>query len=299
MRTATTQYRGRAGLRQLRDDVSASLVPQELRAEDPRRFAATLRTSQVGAVQLIDGTVPALRARRTSGEARRAAGGRVSLLLGDGVPAILRHDRGVLGVDDAHLVVIAEDQAFDVTYRQPARVSFLTVDTDVLTRGCGIGPGPVRSLPIDGSVTRMLRAAADLPLGTDQMAADLGSVLLGVLRLGASAPAPAAPLPALRARCEALVEANLGDPDLSPGWLAASAHCSLRQVHRAFAEAGTSPAAVILQRRLARAALLLATTDLTVAAVADRLGFSSPAHLSRRFREHHGVPPSAWRGSPG
>lgn len=299
MGTATTDYRGRAGLRRLREDVSASLVPQQLRAEDPDRFAASLRTSQLGAVQLIDGTVPALRARRSRSQAVRSGTGRVSLLLGDRVGAALHHDDGVLGVDDHHLAVIGDDQAFDVTYRATARVVFLTLEQDVLARRCGIGAGPVRSIPIGRPAGRVLRAALDLPLAGAAAADELAAVLLGVVRLasGSALDHDEAGLAGLRARCTAMVEANLGEPALSPGWLAARTHTSVRQVHRAFAEAGETPAEVIRTRRLERAAALLASTDLTVAEVARRLAFSSPAHLSRRFSEHHGVPPSTWRAS--
>ncbi|NEK59923.1 AraC family transcriptional regulator [Geodermatophilus sabuli] len=51
----------------------------------------------------------------------------------------------------------------------------------------------------------------------------------------------------------------------------------------------------ITERRLAEARRLLDETDLTVQAVADRVGYGDAGYLIRRFRAAHGVPPGEWR----
>jgi AraC-like DNA-binding protein len=51
----------------------------------------------------------------------------------------------------------------------------------------------------------------------------------------------------------------------------------------------------ITERRLAEARRLLAETDLTVQAVAGRVGYADAGYLIRRFRAAHGVPPQEWR----
>lgn len=51
----------------------------------------------------------------------------------------------------------------------------------------------------------------------------------------------------------------------------------------------------ITERRLAEARRLLAETDLTVQAVAGRVGYADASYLIRRFRAAHGVPPQEWR----
>ncbi|HEX2072204.1 MAG TPA: AraC family transcriptional regulator [Geodermatophilus sp.] len=51
----------------------------------------------------------------------------------------------------------------------------------------------------------------------------------------------------------------------------------------------------ITERRLAEARRLLAETDLTVQAVARRVGYGDAGYLIRRFRAAHGVPPQQWR----
>ncbi|MFC7625788.1 AraC family transcriptional regulator [Microlunatus sp. GCM10028923] len=51
----------------------------------------------------------------------------------------------------------------------------------------------------------------------------------------------------------------------------------------------------ITERRMIEARRLLAETDLTVAAIAGRLGFGDPGYFTRVFRREHGVPPQTWR----
>lgn len=51
----------------------------------------------------------------------------------------------------------------------------------------------------------------------------------------------------------------------------------------------------ISERQMAEARHLLATTTDPVAQVGSRVGLPDPAYFSRRFRQHHGVPPSQWR----
>ncbi|MGR6967763.1 AraC family transcriptional regulator [Geodermatophilus sp. URMC 61] len=51
----------------------------------------------------------------------------------------------------------------------------------------------------------------------------------------------------------------------------------------------------ITERRLAEARRLLAETDLTVQAVAGRVGYADAGYLIRRFRAAHGIPPQEWR----
>jgi AraC family transcriptional regulator, transcriptional activator of pobA len=51
----------------------------------------------------------------------------------------------------------------------------------------------------------------------------------------------------------------------------------------------------ITERRLREARRLLHDTDLTVAAVAARVGFRDTGYFVRRFRGAHGLPPGRWR----
>ena len=58
---------------------------------------------------------------------------------------------------------------------------------------------------------------------------------------------------------------------------------------------GISPVAYLKELKIRRACDLLASGDLSVTAIAERLGYSSPYNFSRAFRENIGVSPSAWK----
>ncbi len=69
------------------------------------------------------------------------------------------------------------------------------------------------------------------------------------------------------------------------------------QLRRLFAARyGLSPGAWLMRLRLERARDLLATTDLTVGAVAQACGYEDPFWFSRAFRREVGTSPQAWRG---
>jgi AraC family transcriptional activator of pobA len=52
----------------------------------------------------------------------------------------------------------------------------------------------------------------------------------------------------------------------------------------------------ITQRRMRQARVLLAETDLTVAAVSHRVGYPDVSYFIKRFRAEHRVTPAQWRG---
>ncbi|MDT0268690.1 AraC family transcriptional regulator [Streptomyces sp. DSM 44915] len=65
------------------------------------------------------------------------------------------------------------------------------------------------------------------------------------------------------------------------------------------AATGSGPAAFHTGLKMARARTLLATTTMPVAEVARAVGYSDPLHFSRRFRQHQGLSPSAYRDRAG
>ncbi len=67
-----------------------------------------------------------------------------------------------------------------------------------------------------------------------------------------------------------------------------------RRFHK---EMGAPPHLYLSRYRISQAKQLLATTDLPVAAVAERTGFSTPSHLSDTFRKMTGMTPGEYRRS--
>lgn len=86
------------------------------------------------------------------------------------------------------------------------------------------------------------------------------------------------------------------DADLTVDALASRVGMSPRNFARTFRrETGTTPAAFVEQLRIEEACRLLTTTDLTVAAVARRVGIRHAETLHRAFRRRMGTTPERYR----
>lgn len=51
----------------------------------------------------------------------------------------------------------------------------------------------------------------------------------------------------------------------------------------------------IVKRRMAAARYLLKNTSLNIEQIATNVGYQNACHFSRQFRQHHEIPPQAWR----
>jgi len=78
--------------------------------------------------------------------------------------------------------------------------------------------------------------------------------------------------------------------------LAQLTNCSLSTFKRRFSEIyGTSPGKYIMEKRLDKVAEHLRVTDDAISHIGYDLGFESPEHLSRVFKNKFGVSPSTYR----
>lgn len=90
---------------------------------------------------------------------------------------------------------------------------------------------------------------------------------------------------------------RLEDP-ISPRHLAATVNVSVRTLERVLqGTLGCSPRQLILTMKMREAQRLLCTNELRVGEIAYRLGFSSAAHFSTRFRGFSGTTPTAFQRS--
>lgn len=160
--------------------------------------------------------------------------------------------------------------------------------------------GPARTRLVSGiqRIAGLLAAPdADSALAQATAAAVLLDLLLTMAQLGCRRPSHERALRSTAAvqQAAALIDGQLEAPlsasaiarrvGLSPNWLA-----------RAFrAHYGTTMAGYLLSRRIELAQSQLRGTDLPVARIAERLGFSDVQHLNKQFRRLVGVSPSAWR----
>src|SRR5690606_17158185 len=103
---------------------------------------------------------------------------------------------------------------------------------------------------------------------------------------------------ALLSALRVTIARELANPELSPAFLAARHHVSVRSVHAAFDLAGETPAAYIRARRMERARSLLRDGDRRIVDVAAACGFRELSTFQRAFRRAHGMAPSEWRAQP-
>jgi AraC-like DNA-binding protein len=106
----------------------------------------------------------------------------------------------------------------------------------------------------------------------------------------------------LLTRVRAYVAQRLVDPDLTPAAIAWAHNVSVRQLYKAFAEAGRSLEQEIIGQRLEAARVQLAAPAgrrRSIAATARACGFRDPSHFSRRFRAAFGVSPREWQDAAG
>jgi AraC-like DNA-binding protein len=96
-------------------------------------------------------------------------------------------------------------------------------------------------------------------------------------------------------RARAFIDTSYHLP-LDLGQIADQAFCSRYHVIRLFREAfAQTPHQYLTQRRIERAKVLLASSDLTITAICFAVGFQSVGSFSALFRRHVGFSPGAYR----
>ena len=101
-----------------------------------------------------------------------------------------------------------------------------------------------------------------------------------------------------RARVHAFIEANLNDPELTPGRIAAALRISPRYLRKLMGEAGETASSFILRRRLEECARQLefdAGGARSITNLAFAWGFNSTAHFARVFKAKYGLSPRDYR----
>ncbi|MFB6890313.1 helix-turn-helix domain-containing protein [Kitasatospora sp. NPDC056327] len=300
------------------DTVSQAVMPTVMSVEPFTEFRAEAAMLDLGAPRVARFAFSPLRSRRTPALIRRGDPEQYQL-------ALIRGGAAVLSQEGNESRIGAGEFVFWDTSRPS--------DTRILP-----GPGPVRltmlqfpraALSLPGRRLERLLAAR-LPGGRG-VAAVLASFLDGLeahgdtcgaaelSRLGTVAVELAGALLAQQAdgvgrlpaeirarvlldRVRAFIEDNLGDPQLTPGVVAARHNISLRTLHQLFRTQEVQTDTVhawIRRRRLERCREDLASTRLhtyPVQVIADRWGFSSATVFSRTFRRAYGVTPTEYRG---
>jgi len=154
-----------------------------------------------------------------------------------------------------------------------------------------------------GRVVTLLNDA-DRELGQTQESAKSAiaratSILMAEIGHSAALPAPCksagALLPWQASRVREYIDRNIAQvirvSDLSALVFRTAAHFS-RTFKRSF---GLTPHAYVLRRRIEFASRLMLESSTPLSQIALKCGFTDQAHLCKRFRQHTGATPAAWR----
>lgn len=101
-------------------------------------------------------------------------------------------------------------------------------------------------------------------------------------------------------RCVALIERNLGDPDLGPAFIAGEIGISVRYLHSIFRASGQSVGDLMRKLRMRRAYQELKSlpqSSISIKEIAYRNGFRNPAHFASAFKAEFSCSPSDVRTS--
>jgi AraC-like DNA-binding protein len=298
-----------------REFVAAVAEPLEIRdlsgAGGGAGFTAAMRVVDLGSVTVIRHRHPALSVRRPPRVGRPDTTGHHHLVLNVRGEATVTQYRRTATLAGQQFTLIDCGAPFDAIHRGddgdceavilPLPGSLPGLPEPRLARLCA------RVLPAAQGVGALLAEyllelvghpdryrpgdAAHLAAVTTELASAL---LLGQLDTGPAGPRSPSDA-ALLATVRSYVDANLGDPRLSPATIAVHHHISTRTLHRLFQATGTTVAAFIRSRRLQRCRQELLRDQRPVRAIAARWGFTDQAHFSRVFRAEYGVTPGRYR----
>jgi AraC-like DNA-binding protein len=301
----------------LHELVAQTWVPMECHSDHRADYRAVFRSSGLGAMQVVVMDILSTKVCRTPRLIRREApdmlkvfmpvrGGGTYLVAQDGRQARLRPGEFAFYDTRRPYEVDCAPGDYDagqaMTFMFPC--SLLPLPPSQLKRLTAVTMPATAGI---GALTSQLlvHLARTIDRCTPAEAARLSTAALEVLasRLAHELDAMDSVTPethrrAMLTQIHAFIQQRLGDPELSPGTIAAAHHISVRYLHKLFQEQGTTVAGWIRQRRLEGCRRDLADPELAsrpVAAIAARWGFSSASYFGQVFRAAHGMPPHEYR----
>ena len=292
-----------------RSVVSDAVGPMDLRFASPD-ITDVLITQEIGAVRVTESSSGAGEARRTAQHIRRSGPPSYQLYL---------QVRGrAVGEQYGRQTILEPGQLALVDFSHPLRCMYTERKSVIVSFPQSLAPlrpqemARLTKTPISGDrgagalVASMVRQLPRQLADDDVDRSRLGTAVLDLLTVALAARLDrAGDVPyetrqqALMTRIHAFIDAQLGDPDLSPTTIADAHHISIRYLHRLFEPDGQTVAEWIRQRRLSRCRRDLLDPSLAhrpVYATATQWGFPNAAHFSRLFRDTYGMPPGAFRG---
>jgi AraC-like DNA-binding protein len=299
----------------LREVMARTWLPMDCQPEPGTDYYAEFRASGLGPMQIVVMDVPPATVRRTPALISAADPDLLKLALVRGGACVIEQDGRQARLRTGDFALYDTRRPYEVACGagrgQPVQMMTFMFPPALLplsrNRLRQLAVVPLSASAGLGDVTSqfLARLARNVDHYTPAEAARLSTAALEILgtRLAAELDThdwdtPEARRHALLTTVQAFIQQNLGDPELSPGVIAAAHHVSLRSLQQLFHDEGLTVAGWVRKRRLECCRLDLSDPALAarpVAAIAARWGFPSPGDFSRAFRAVHGLPPGEYR----
>ncbi|WP_084216680.1 helix-turn-helix domain-containing protein [Pseudonocardia spinosispora] len=290
-----------------RHAMSEAFVPLEVGALDRERFTGRLRTDQLGELMVAELSSSAQRVSRTPRLITESDRQLWQIAVSRRGTARVEQDSRQAELGPGDLVIYETARPFHWTFPEPWAATVFTLPREavpltaaqsrhVTARRLAGGSGTT------GVLSRFLldlaeHGASMPPSRSRRLVADLAGLVVSLAGFDGG-PERAGPKQTLLAEVKDHIAANLGDPMLCPGSIAAARHISLRSLHVLFADEPLSVSRYIRAQRLRRSAADLLDprfADLSIASIAARAGFGDLSGFSRAFRATYGRTPSSYR----
>jgi AraC-like DNA-binding protein len=277
---------------------------------DRQAFVGRLTRTQIGQIRVAEARSDPAVVRHSRQHVARAREALFMLCLQlDGMSVNRQQGReSILRYGDFHL--LDSSRPYEVCFEQPNRMLVLSIPQPDLARRMP-NPESVVAIPISGKtgVAALLssllcnfwqqrRGGDETYLSPRFSEAILDLIATAYAGINVAAAESSSIAIARREQVRTYIEANLHDPSLTPGSVAAAVHLSPRRLHQLFEADGETVGAYILRRRLeecARAMSDASQRSRTVTEIAFLHGFNNASHFGRVFRERYKSTPSDYR----
>jgi AraC-like DNA-binding protein len=298
------------GLHDWGDLVTDACGPLHVYRTEPGAFQGAIAVGTFGAIQLAEIQADPHAVERTELLVNRATATPLHLIcVVDGEVRVSQGGHSAVA-STGNLFSYDSSRPFALSMGQPIHMVSVKFDHHLVDLRAGL-EHPLSAATWSGYsgvsllLASLLRSMASNMAELDSAIADqLGSSVASLVsavcseKLGEMGGYPVLAKRALLHRIKRFARARLGNPELSPQYLARRHNISLRYLQLLFQDDDTSPALWIRNERLRRCRDDLSdprTAHLTVANVAERWGMVSASHFSKLFRERYGQTPREWR----
>ncbi len=228
-------------------------------------------------------------------------------MLGGTLDALVDGEQRRLVPGDA--VFFPPEKAYHYTKSSPSSVQYLWVHftgsgVDAIRSRYGFDKGAVYPIGIDEGISRIFMELIDDFIRLDDYYEDsaanrLVAILVAMRRRMDSRERSDNPANSRVFTSLKYIHDHFTKP-ISNETLAALEHlCISQYIDRFRSCTGTTPRAYVIELRLQSACDLLHTSDLSVAQIAQSVGYDDPHYFSRIFKQHRGVSPEIYRmGGP-